>query len=214
MAARTWTLITATTTAALLLTACGGSGADDKPDATKGAATGSPSATAPASASASSDVTRPTVTLPNSFKLTFQSWTSSDPVKQAVLNDGKEQLRAGYAAITADTTNSKALTFYNTRAGLSQVQQWIKTYTDKNLTVIGKLPVYDPKVNIVHKNGATLSYCTDESKAYSKDRKTGEEEGNPAGMNPHVYYVITLARNADGVWQTMSAQSQRGDCSQ
>ncbi|MFF4566029.1 hypothetical protein [Streptomyces sp. NPDC001435] len=215
MARRILTLTTLTTTAALLLTACGGGGGD-KSDDIKGADKGSksPSASASASSSASSGAKRPAITLPSSFQLTFENWTSSDPVKQAVLNDSKEQLRAGYAAITANKTESDALSFYNTKSGLLQVQEWIKTYTDKNLTVIGKLPIYDPKVTLAKTGiGAYLTYCSDESKAYSKDRKTGKEEGNPSGTNPHVFYAISIGKNAQGVWQTSSARSERGGCS-
>ncbi|MFI5687707.1 hypothetical protein [Streptomyces sp. NPDC051636] len=215
MTRRTLTLTTLTTTAALLLTACGGSGGG-KGDDIKGAATGSgsPSASASGWSPAPSDVKRPVITLPSNFQLTFENWTSSDPVKRAVLNDAKEQLRAGYAAITANKTKSEALSFYNTESGLLQVQQWIRTYTEKDLTVIGKLPIYDPKVSLAKTGiGAYLTYCSDESKAYSKDRKTGKEEGNPAGTDPHVFYAITLGKNAKGVWQTRSARSERGACS-
>ncbi|MBR8643202.1 hypothetical protein KEF29_37390 [Streptomyces tuirus] len=215
MARRTSTTTAATlvTMAALLLTACGGGG-DGSSDDIKGAGKGSSSPSASASASRSSDVKRPVIKLPSSFQLTFDNWTSSDPAEQDVLNDGKEQLRAGYAAIIENDPDSKARAFYDTEAGFLQSQQWIKTYTDKNLTVIGKLPVFDPKVNIAkNKTAASLSYCTDESKASTKNRKTGEVKGNPAGTNPEVFYMISVAKNAQGVWQAVSAHSERGGCS-
>ncbi|GAA2763755.1 hypothetical protein GCM10010103_27960 [Streptomyces paradoxus] len=153
------------------------------------------------------------IKLPNSFRLTFENWTSSDPVEQAVLNDGKEQLRAGYAAIIENDPDSKDRAFYDTKNGFLQSQQWIRTYTDKNLTVIGKLPVFDPKVILAKdKAAASLSYCTDESKASTRNRRTGEVKGNPAGTDPEVLYVISMGRNAQGVWQAVSARSQRGGC--
>ncbi|MFJ2608839.1 hypothetical protein ACIO13_28240 [Streptomyces sp. NPDC087425] len=205
-----------TVAATLLLSGCGG-GDDTSSGGIKGADQGSnsPSANASSSAKTPSGVKRPAVVLPSSFDLTFEKWTDEDPVKQAALDDGKEQLRAGYAAIIANETQSKALTFYNTRESLLQVQQWIRSYTDKNLTVMGKLPVFDPKVTISStRTSAALSYCTDESKAYSKQRKTGDVAGNPAGTDPKIFYLISLAKNAQGVWQTVSAQSERGGCSQ
>jgi hypothetical protein len=208
-------------TAALLLTACGGSD-DSTPDDIKGADTGasSPSASASTSASASastpSKVKRPEITLPDNFQLTFENWTSSDPEEQAVLTDAKEQLRAGYAAIIAKKPDGgEALAFYDTESGLSQDRQWIKTYTDKDLTVFGKLPAFDPKVTMSDsKTAASLSYCTDESKASTRNRKTGEVKGNPAGTNPEVLYVISMGKNAQGVWQAVSAHSERGGCAQ
>lgn len=199
------------TAAALLLTACGG-GDDSPSDDIKGADNGSSSPSASASSSAPG-VKRPEITIPSTFQLTFQNWTSSDPVEQAVLNDGREQLRAGYEAIIENDPDSKDRAFYDTKNGFLQSQQWIRTYTDKNLTVIGKLPVFDPKVTLAKdKAAASLSYCTDESKASTKNRETGEVKGNPAGTDPEVLYVISMGKNAQGVWQAVSAHSERGGC--
>lgn len=198
--------------AMLLLSACGGGG-EGSSDDIKGADTGSSSPSASASASTPSGVERPKITIPNSFRLTFQNWTSSDPVEQAVLNDAKEELRAGYAAIIGNKPDGgKAVAFYTTEPGLSQAQEWIKTYTDKDLTVLGKLPVYNPKVTLAKKGVASLSYCTDESKAYSKERKSGTVAGNPAGTDPKVSYTITIVQSEQGVWLTDTVQSQRGGC--
>lgn len=211
--ALTTTAAALTTTAALLLTACG-AGEESSPDDIKGADTGSSSSASASASSGQSGPERPKITLPSDFKLTFEDWQSANPDEQAVLDDGKEELRAGYAAITANDPTSEALAFYYTEGGLSQAQRWIRTYTDKNLTVMGDLPVFDSEVTIGdNKRTAVLVYCTDESKAYSKDRKTGKVEGNPAGTDPEVHYAISLAKNTAGVWQTVSARSDRGGCS-
>ncbi|MGR4853257.1 hypothetical protein [Streptomyces sp. LARHCF252] len=200
-------------TAALLLTACGG-GDDSSSDDTK-RADSEPSSPSASPSSAAPGVKRPVIKLPSSFQLTFENWTSSDPVEQAVLNDGKEQLRAGYEAIIENDPDSKDRAFYDTKNGFLQSRQWIRTYTDKNLTVIGKLPVFDPKVTLAKdKAAASLSYCTDESKASTRNRKTGEVKGNPAGTDPEVLYVISMGKNAQGVWQAVSAHSERGGCAQ
>ncbi|MEU1318083.1 hypothetical protein [Streptomyces tibetensis] len=157
-----------TVAAALLLTACSG-GDDSASDDIKGAGNSSPSPTA-----STPGVKRPVIKLPSSFQLTFENWTSSDPAEQAVLNDGKIQLRAGYEAIIDNDPDSKDRAFYDTKNGFLQSKQWIRTYTDKNLTVIGTLPVFDPKVTLAKdKAAASLSYCTDEGKASTRNRKTG-----------------------------------------
>ncbi|WP_328537300.1 hypothetical protein [Streptomyces sp. NBC_00344] len=206
------TAATLTACAALLLTACGGND-NSSSDKIKGA--GDASKSPSASVSTSPDTARPKITIPNSFQLIFQGWTSGDPDEQAVLNDGKEQVRAGYAAITANNPDAGYLTFYDTASGLSQDRKWIRTYTDKNLTVIGKAPVFDAKADLLGSNRtrATLSYCMDESKASSKNRKTGKTEGNPPGTDPEVFYTSTLQKSAKGVWQTVSVESKRGGCS-
>lgn len=215
MARRTLPVATALlASATLLLTACGGGG-DDSSDKIEGAGQGDSAPSPSKSGSKAPDVDRPEIKLPKSFELPFEQWTSSEPDKQAVLDDGKEHLRAGYAAIIAKDPDAKALAFYDTTAGLSQDQRWIKSYSDKDLTVIGKLPVFDPKVTLLgeKKMKASLTYCTDESKAYSKERKSGKTEGNPAGTAPEVFYTVTMHKNAQGVWQTVSTHSKRGGCS-
>lgn len=212
--ALTTTATVLTATAALLLSACGGGG-DDKKDDIKGADTGAAGPSASASASQASGVQRPAITLPSEFQLTFDGWTSGDTVEQTVLNDTKEQLRAGYAAIIADEPDGgDALAFYDTDAGLSQDRQWIKTYTSKDLTVFGKLPAYDPKPVLLgdKKTRAVVTYCTDESKAYTRNRRTKDVQGNPSGTDPKVFYTVTLAKNADGVWQNVSTRAKRGGC--
>ncbi|WP_399887348.1 hypothetical protein ACGH7X_22620 [Streptomyces sp. BBFR51] len=211
--ALTMTAATFTATAALLLTACGGNGDDASPDDIKGAGTGSSSPSASTSPSAAPGVERPVIELPSSFQLTFEDWENSDAKQQAVLNDAKEELRAGYAAIIANDPDSKAVTFYDTDSGRSQSKKWIKSYTDKNVTVIGKLPVFDPKVTLLDDGTtASLGYCTNESEAYTKHRKTGKVEGNPKDMDPEVYYLVTLKKSSQGVWQNDSVRSERGEC--
>ncbi|WP_432081093.1 hypothetical protein [Streptomyces sp. WAC 04229] len=59
---------------------------------------------------------------------------------------------------------------------------------------------------------ASLAYCTDESEARTKHRKTGKVEGNPPGMDPEVYYLVTLRKSSEGVWQNSSVRSERGKC--
>ncbi|WP_405778130.1 hypothetical protein [Streptomyces sp. NBC_00859] len=196
--------------AALLLTACGGSnhadGTAKSRDST--AIASSPSTPSPPRAA------RPIIRLPRTFQLTFQNWTSSDPDQQAVLDDGKQQIRAGYAAIIANTPEASYLTFYDTASGLSQDKKWIRTYTGKNLTVMGKAPAYDARARLLgsSRTRAVLNYCMDESKAYSKDRATGKVEGNPAGTDPTVYYTVTLRKSSRDVWQAVSTSSKRGGC--
>ncbi|MFJ3235172.1 hypothetical protein [Streptomyces sp. NPDC086787] len=212
MARHTLTMTTLTATAALLLSACGGSGGGD--DDIKGADTGptSPTASASASASAPSGVKRPVIALPG-FQLPFENWSSGDPVKQAVLNDAKEELRAGYAAIIANDPDSEAVAFYDSKGVVRQTKAWIKTYTDKNLTVIGKLPVFSPEVGVMASGkGASLTYCTDESHASTRNRATGKVAGNPPGTNPYVRYEISLAKSPQGVWQSTAVRSERGRC--
>ncbi|MFZ4154272.1 hypothetical protein [Streptomyces pseudogriseolus] len=195
----------------VVLTGCGGgdSGADAGPDAA-----GQPDAASAAPAAPSPfGVERPEITLPGSFRIAFRDWTSDDPAEQAVLNDGKEELRSGYEAITSGDPDSQTLGFYTTDQGVPQAQDWVRSYTDKNLTVVGHLAVYDPEVRLAADGGnAVLTYCTDVSKASSKNLGTGEVQGNPPGMHPEVFYSVAMTKNEQGVWQTVTVHSERGAC--
>ncbi|MFF7373788.1 hypothetical protein ACFY96_00790 [Streptomyces massasporeus] len=200
------------TAAALLLTACGG-GDGSASDDVKGVGNSSPGPAASKS-SAAPGVKRPVIMLPSSFQVTFENWTSSDPVEQAILDDAKEEVRAGYAAIIADDPDSEAVTFYDTEGVRGLTRQWIKSYTDKDLTVIGKLPAFDPEVVMAgNGKGAALTYCTDETDAKTRNRETGKVEGNPPGTDPYVRYSVSLVKNEQGVWQNSSVHSERRKCS-
>lgn len=208
MARRTLSL--AALAAALTLTACAGEPAE--PDDIKGAGR---SASAGASEEAESpEKGRPSFTMPNSFTMDFRGWRSEDPVQQSILDDGRQQLRAGYAAIGEGDPDADYFAFYNTDVGLGTGKEWVKSYSDKNVTVIGELPVYDAKASLVGKGDslASLTYCTDESKAYTENRETGKKVGTPEGTEPTVEYITTLRKSQEGVWQTDNVKSERGGC--
>ncbi|MEU6079265.1 hypothetical protein [Streptomyces sp. NPDC047108] len=195
-------------TATLLLTACGG-GDDGSPDRIEGAdkkASSSPSPDAPSGAG------RPEIKLPKSFEMSFEDWTDGDPKKQAVLNDGKERLRGVHAAIIDNDPQAEYLRFYSSDVAAETSRTYIKGYTDKDLTLIGKARISDPEVTLLDKKRATLFYCVDEGKGYTKDRKTGDVEGTPKNVNPHVHYVTSLQKSAHGVWKTRSVEAKRGGC--
>lgn len=201
----------ATAVAALTLSACGG-GDDTSSGKIKGAHKDDNSSSS-AAPSPTSGPKRPEIKLPKSFQMDFQDWTDSDPEKQAVLSDGREEIKAGYSAIIENSTDTDALRFYDTKPGLSQTQKWIKSYTGKKVTVTGKLPYSDPKVSLIGKSRkvAELRYCTDESNAYTEDRKTGgDRQGTPAGKDPKRSYTSILQKDARGVWKTHNVDSKEG----
>ncbi|MEV0218420.1 hypothetical protein [Streptomyces sp. NPDC050704] len=197
-------------TSALLLTACGG-GDDSTTDDIKGADQGSSSSPS-ASASAASDAKRPAIKLPKSFRAGFEGWTNSDPDLQTALNDGKERLRASYAAIIESDPEADYLAFYSGRAAMSTGSAWVKGY--KGLTIIGEVKVYDPEITYLGKTKtrATLFYCVDESKGYSKDLKSGETAGTPKGESPKVQYRTSLGKESSGVWKTETVETEAGGC--
>ncbi|MFH8607792.1 hypothetical protein ACH4D5_09920 [Streptomyces sp. NPDC018029] len=205
-------LVTAalTVSAALLLTACGSGGGDGgASDKIEGADGGRQPKASP---SARPDgAGRPEVKLPGSFKADFVGWHNSDPKKQAILDDGRERLKAEYAAVIDADPQAGAVSFYTSQQALKSSRTYIKGYVDNNHTLVGAARVFNPQVSLSDAGGV-LFYCVDESKGYTEDRKTKKRTGTPDDVNPVLQYRTTLKKTPEGVWSTVSLETERGGC--
>ncbi|GAA3086003.1 hypothetical protein ACFQ0X_14900 [Streptomyces rectiviolaceus] len=200
-----------TASAALLLTSCG-SGDDESKDNDKIAGAeqeGGEKSTSP-SASPSGDSNRPEIKLPADLTMTFESPRTGDAVKKAVLADNAERMRAVNAAITGTDPQSKAVGYYNTGKALEAAATWIEEFKDAGLTLTGTVRYYDRQVTLKDKNTATLSFCADEGKGFSKKKKTNKINKTPVTKKSYVGYNTQLVKNGDGAWQTSQIISTRG----
>ncbi|GAA5208689.1 hypothetical protein [Streptomyces thinghirensis] len=204
--------LTLTAAAALTLSACG---SDDSPssdeDKITGADTGGePSASPSSSASSTAGDGRPEINLPSDLKLVFEETETGDPVKDAVLADNAERMRAVDAAIAGTDPKGEALGFYNTGKALEAAVSWVAQFEKANATLTGEARYFERRVTLKGKTSAVLTFCADESKGFSKDKKTGEIAKTPVTKNSYVLYNTRLDKNADGVWQTSQIISTRG----
>lgn len=203
---------TITASAALLLTACGsGGGDDDSSDKIKGAGGGGAKATASPSVKPGG-TKRPEIKLPAEFEANFAGWTNSDPKLQGVLDDGKEELRAKYAAIIEGNPDSDAVAFYNSGTSLATARKWIKGFTETDDSLIGEVKAYNPKVNVSGKDAAVFFYCVDEREASTKNRKTKKVTATPDTPDSVLQYRARLTKSEQGVWQTVSLETVPGGC--
>ncbi|GGN53111.1 lipoprotein [Streptomyces albiflavescens] len=194
--------------AALLLTACGGDGGGSKGnDKIAGADTGG---SASPSASATESAGRPKITLPSDLTLTFEGSKTGDSIKDAVLADSAERMRAVDAAITGTDPKGEAIGFYNTGKALEAALTWVQQFKDAGATLTGEARYYDRTVTLKGKTSASLTFCADESKGYSKDKKTNKIDKTPVTKNSYVFYNTRLDKNSEGVWQTSQIISTRG----
>ncbi|WP_432095190.1 hypothetical protein [Streptomyces sp. bgisy100] len=207
MSARSLSVAVTAIAAAMVLTACGGGDGRPKDDKINGAEEGAegPSASAPASHAAG----RPEIKLKH-FKADFEGWTNSDPKLQAILNDGKERLRAGYAAIIAGDPHDKNFAFYDVGQAARSGPRWVRDY--KDLTLLGAVRAFDPQVHMSNEGFGVLSYCVDETKGYTRNLKNGKVETTPKGSKSKVQYRTRLDKNTHGVWETSAVESVRGGC--
>ncbi|MGP4044755.1 hypothetical protein [Streptomyces sp. 2A115] len=199
-------------TAALLLTACGG-GDDTSNDSDKiaGADQGGSEESASPSADASDSVARPEVTLPKDVTNAFENWKAGDAAKDAVLADVTRRINATDAAITAGDPDSEAIKFYYKGEALIGAVEWVQGYKNDGKSITGKTRYFNPELKVVDKDTAALAYCSDESKAYDKDRKTNKADKTTVTKNSYVTYNSRVEKNEQGIWQTTSLLSERGN---
>ncbi|MFI6561141.1 hypothetical protein [Streptomyces sp. NPDC050534] len=197
-------------TAALLLTACGGGGDNNKGnDKIAGANAGSEKSASP-TASASSAAGRPKITLSADNAITFTPEHAADQGQDEILNDNAEFIRALNAAISAQNPRLPALEYYTEGEGAAAAQKWVQSFKDAGLTVTGTVRYFDRQVSIESNKTASLTYCGDESKGYTKVVKTNQVKKTKADKNSYVSYGVKAEKNAKGVWETVKIVSVRG----
>ncbi|MCT9011860.1 hypothetical protein N4G66_45195, partial [Streptomyces rhizosphaerihabitans] len=142
--------------------------------------------------------------------ITFTPETSGDAVQNAILKDNAELIRALNAAIDAQNPRLPALEFYTEGEGAVAAQQWVQSFKSAGWTVTGTVRYFDRQVTVKSKDGASLSYCADESKGYSKIIKTGEVKKTKTTKNSYIAYGIQVEKNEQGVWELVKIISARG----
>ncbi|MFF4253161.1 hypothetical protein ACFY1L_18335 [Streptomyces sp. NPDC001663] len=200
-----------TAVAALSLSACG-SGDDSSKgnDKIAGADAGDADASASPSSSAA-NANRPDMTLPSDVKETFEGWQTGDATKDAILADaGRAQTAVTYS-VTQGDPESSALSFYQSGTALAGSRDWVKSIVDAGFTYSGSVRYYAAKISVFDKESAGVSYCSDESKAFNKNRKTKKVEKSRATNDSYVLYSTRLMLNSKGVWQTAKIESERGN---
>ncbi|WP_371101410.1 hypothetical protein [Streptomyces sp. PU_AKi4] len=200
-----------TATAALTLSACGSD--DDSPtkdnDKIAGADTGGEKSASP-TPSASDSGGRPKITFPSDAKNVFEYQKTGDAAKDAALADSTLTVNAVDEAIFEADTGTEALGFYITDKALSSYITYVQKYIDDGETWVGETRYFKYKVTLSGEQKAYVTYCSDESKSYIKDKKTGEVDRSPATERSYVLYNTSLTKNSDGIWQTTDVVSDRG----
>ncbi|MFK0059993.1 hypothetical protein ACIQTN_12250 [Streptomyces werraensis] len=206
---RTVFLTTLAVTSALTLTACGsedphasGKGSDKPAD--------SASASAEPTPTASASTGRPTMTFPPDAKNVFEYEKTGDAAKDAALRDSTLSVNSVDEAIFKGSTDTEALHFYNVDRALSGSIDFVRRYIKANDTWVGETRYFDYEVKLSGDKKAYVTYCSDESKSFLKNRKTGEVDNTPTTTDSYVLYHTALTRNVDSVWQTTDVASDRG----
>lgn len=192
-----------------LLTACGGdeSGDTSSDDKIQGAdqTDESPS---PSASEAAAD--RPTIELPKDITYDFEWSETGDPAKDAVLQDGKNFIKAVDLAIAEQSPTHEAMLFYAEGEAAAESERFIQGYVHDKDRTTGTYRFYNEQVEIADDGTATLLYCEDQSEAYAKSLKTGKVYVTDPSTDDYLVYNTKLRKGDDGVWVTEQIVGERG----
>ncbi|MFJ8336690.1 hypothetical protein, partial [Streptomyces sp. NPDC094437] len=141
----------------------------------------------------------------------FENWKTGDSTKDAVLADVQGAQTATDYAITQGSANEPSLAYYYRDKALLTTAQWVQSFTDKGLTLTGEIRYSTPHVTLSGTTSASVRYCSDESKAFSKVRKTNKVNKTAVTDESYVLYNVKVTKNQQGVWQTTNGLSNRGN---
>ncbi|MFD7765381.1 hypothetical protein [Streptomyces sp. NPDC059787] len=205
------------TTAALMLTACGGG--DDKSgesDKIAGADQGTekPSKSAePSGAPAEDKPDGVDVSLPADMNLVFDWEKPKDENEAAAMEDAGNYLRAIYRGVDKRMTKDAALIAYATGEGLHygevQINEWIKG----GWTATGTRRHYDATTRSASNgNSVEVAFCSDASKFYGKEVKTGKVLKTEPSLKDFGYYKIIMVKVPTGedLWQASKVDVETG----
>jgi hypothetical protein len=198
------------TVAALTLSACGSGDSPKGADNGKiaGAGTGSETSQSPSTTASAAD--RPEIELPSDLTYTFDWPKTGDADKDAVLADGEQSIRAVDLAIVKQDALDKAYLYYYEGEAAVGVEKFVKEYVDAKVSITGAYRFYNPEVSVDKDGTASLSYCEDQGKAYTKNLKTGKVRKTKVTSDSYVFYRTSLTKNSNGVWAIQKIVSQRG----
>ncbi|MCX4666882.1 hypothetical protein OG453_09405 [Streptomyces sp. NBC_01381] len=201
-------LVAAALTAAVVvasLSACGGG--DEK---IAGVGSGETGRTSPSPAVSGDGIDRPEIRLPKGVENTFEGGETGDVKKDAVLADNQRVINSIDEAITVDAKKHPALEFYSAGDALVSAATYVQSFYDAGVSWVGLTRYYDQQVTFLKGGAAAVTYCGDETKAYSANRKTGAVKKTPGDSDDYISYNVRMEKNTDGVWQATSVTSEEG----
>ncbi|WP_405779618.1 hypothetical protein [Streptomyces sp. NBC_00859] len=197
--------------ATLLLAAC--SSGDKQSDSGKiaGADNGTKVTKSPPASPSDTAAGRPKITLAKDMQNVFEGGTTGDPVKESILHDNAQAVSAMDEAVYTRSLQKPAFGTYLAGDAAKTGALWVQGFYDDGITWTGKVRYYERRITSLKGSVATLTYCSDESKSFNKNLKTGKKSGTVSNPDDYVvFYNTRLKKNMNGVWQTTDLVSDRG----
>jgi hypothetical protein len=214
-------------TTMIALAGCGGS--SQKPAVlNSGTASASSASSTPTSAATSTSSPSPTaassttggvdLSLPADVNLVFDVKPTGDPLKDAAVQGWTDDMRALYKAIMLGDTdpNSPLIANYAMGSGLNSMVFWISGYKKADYVATGTKRYYDIQVldtsSASGAEGATITYCDDESKFFDKDKATGQVHTTQVSLKDYSRITVILGKNPKtGTWMDGNYSEKQGD---
>jgi len=197
-------------TAALLLTACGGSGDDKSSDNDKisGADQGTekPKKSAEPAGAAEDKPDGVDVSLPKGMNLDLVfDWDKPKAKNEAAaMDDAANYLRAMFRAVGKRTAKDAAVTAYSTGDGLHYAEVQTKEWVKGGWTATGTRRHYDATTrSTTNGNSVEVAFCSDSSKFYAKEVKTGKVLKTKPSLEDFSYFKIIMVKypTSNSLWQ-------------
>jgi hypothetical protein len=194
-------------TTALLLTACGG-GDDKSSDNDKIAGADQTSQKPSKSAEpAGAETDKPDgvdLSLPKDMNLVFDWDKPKAKNEVAAMDDAANYMRAIYRGVDKRTAEDAAVTAYSTGEGLHYAQVQIGEWIKGGWTGTGTRRHFDATTrSTTNGNSVEVAFCSDASKFYGKEVKTGKVLKTEPSPKDFGYYKIIMVKypTSDGLWQ-------------
>ncbi|MEU9645127.1 hypothetical protein [Streptomyces sp. NPDC048188] len=193
--------------AALLLTACGGSdrSSDNGKSVDGEHGTRTPQQTSVPSATSTEDEPDGVdLSLPKDMNLVFDWGKPKHADEAAAMNDAANFFRAIYRGVDRRTAKDAAVTAYSTGGGLKYAQTQIEAWIEGGWTATGTLRHYDVTTRSAG-NGTSVevAFCADSSKFYGQEVETKKILTTEPSIQDFDYYTVIMAKEptSDGPWK-------------
>ncbi|MGM7443703.1 hypothetical protein [Streptomyces tunisiensis] len=150
------------------------------------------------------------IDLPSDVTHAFDWGSTGDPLKDAVLADTAQRIKAVDLAIAEHDPLHEAYRFYSEGTAAAGSERYIQEFVDHEARTTGFARFYDADVTVHEDGTAALVYCEDQSKAFNKFLGNGKTDVTPVTKNSYVIYAAILRKSGNGVWVTERLSSQRG----
>ena len=207
-------VVAAVLSAGFLLGACGGEGggggksSDAIEEAGKGAGSDK---SASSSASPSKEAGAPEFVLPADLKVEIEAKKTGNTAKDQVLTDTIDSAKARLEAYSKGKAATANMVRYFKYPALPAWGKDIVRFRKRGVTNTGVVRYYDFKVRSMQENGAWVTYCEDQHRAYAKKIKSGKVLKTEPSDRDYTLFESGLTKTGKGGWQVTQAKSTKAE---